>query len=449
VPVRNLVLVISDTFRADHLGAYGSTWVRTPNLDALAQRSVVFEEHHAASFPTLPARADLFLGKWTFTYRGWEPMGLDEQTLAARLADAGVTTAGVVDTPFYSASGFGYDRGFTYFADLDTQRLGGPEAPNRPQLIPRTRRTELDHAAPRTFDLAERYLERLHEGRFFLLVDTWDPHEPWDPPPWYVRPYLADWDGDPVPPAYARWREAGVSERELEVAHATYAGEITMVDRWVGRLLERLESLGVADETAIVFTSDHGYYFGEHGLFGKMVIDRHSERFQWLRSPLYREVTRIPLLVAVPGVAPRRVHALTSAVDVMPTILELMLGEAPSGLHGRTLVPHLSGAGAHGRDLVVTSPPLANPGDPIRVVDDVMRQVGEFLPATITTPDWSLVYATGSEPVELYHRPSDPAEERNVALERPEVTAELRDRYLELLRSVGTAEAYLAPRRPR
>ncbi|HXG25242.1 MAG TPA: sulfatase [Candidatus Binatia bacterium] len=445
---RNLVLIVSDTFRADHLGAYGSTWVRTPNLDALAARSTVFLDHHAASFPTLPARADFFLGKWTFTYRGWEPMGADEEPLASRLTAAGLRTAGVVDTPFYSASGFGYDRGFTYFADLDTQRLGGPEAPNRPQLIKRGRRTELDHSAPRTFHLAEQYLEQLYEDPFFLLVDTWDPHEPWDPPVWYVKPYFPEYAGEVVPAAYYDWREAGLSERDLEVAHACYAGEIAMVDRWVGRLLERLESLGVADETAIVFTSDHGYYFGEHGYLGKMVIDRASDRFQWLRSPLYTEVTRTPLLIHVPGTSPRRVEALTSAVDLFPTLAELMLGTVPEGTHGTSLLPWVMGAAGPSRDFVVTSPPLANPGDPVRVVDDVMRYVGAFLPATITTPEWTLLYATPEEPMELYDRAADPGQATNLALERPEVAEEFRDRYLRLLRDVGTAASYLAPRTP-
>lgn len=445
---RNLVLIVSDTFRADHLGAYGSTWIRTPNLDRLAERSTVFEDHHAASFPTLPARADFFLGKWTFTYRGWEPMGADEQPLAARLTAAGFRTAGVVDTPFYAANGFGYDRGFTYFADLDTQRLGGAEAPHRPQLIRRGRRTELDHSAPRTFHLAEEYLEQLHDDRFFLLVDTWDPHEPWDPPAWYVKPYFPEYAGEVVPAAYFDWREAGLSERDLAIAHACYAGEITMVDRWVGRLLERLESLGIADDTAIAFTSDHGYYFGEHGFLGKMVIDRTSDRFQWLRSPLYNEVTRTPLIVHVPGQPPRRVPALTSAVDLFPTITELLLGSLPDGIHGRSLLPWVMGGAGPSRDFTVTSPPLANPGDPIRVVDDVMRHVGAFLPATVTTPDWTFVYGTPEDQVELYDRRSDPGQATNLVTERPDVAQSLRDRYLDLLVSVGTSDDYLVPRTP-
>lgn len=442
-------MIVSDTFRADHLGCYGANWIRTPNLDALAKRSVVFTEHHAASFPTMPARADYFLGKWTFTYRGWEPMGAEEQTLAATLAAAGYRTVGVVDTPFYVGGGFGYDRGFQQFTDLDTQRRGAKEAPNFSQVIPKVRRSEYDYCAPRTMALAEQYLERLADDRFFLLVDTWDPHEPWDPPAWYVRPYLPGYDGRVIRPPYARWGDAGLTADDIEIAHACYAGEITMVDRWIGRILERLDSLGIADETAVLFTSDHGFYFGEHGFLGKMVIlGEHGNRAVWGRSPLYREVTNVPLVLSGPGLAPRRIDALTSAVDIMPTILELLDVNVPDSIHGASLMP-LARGGPGGRDFVVTSPPLANPGDPVHVVDDVMRYVADFLPATVTTPDWTMLCTVPEEPIELYNMRADPHQTADVANEYPDVAAGLRERFMRLLEDVGTASTYLEPRRPK
>ena len=73
----NVILIVSDTLRADHLGCYGNDWIHTPNLDRLAASSVVFDQHYAGSFPTMPARADFFTGKWTFTYMGWEPFRED------------------------------------------------------------------------------------------------------------------------------------------------------------------------------------------------------------------------------------------------------------------------------------------------------------------------------------------------------------------------------------
>lgn len=445
----NLILVVADTFRSDHLGAYGADWIKTPNLDAFAARSTAFHDHHAASFPTLPARADFFLGKWTFAYRGWEPIPATEHTLAARLDEAGFDTAGVVDTPFYLGSGFAYDRGFKYFTDLDTQRRGGAEAPNRPQLLPRTRRSELDYCAPRTFALAEQYLEQLHERPFFMLVDTWDPHEPWDPPAWYVRNYRPDYDGRVVSPPYGPWRDAGLTEEDVEIAHACYAGEITMVDRWFGRLLERLESLGIADDTAIVFTSDHGFYFGEHGYLGKMVIEHRTGEGRgvfWRRSPLYREVTQVPLIVHLPGAQPGVVTELTSAVDIMPTIVEMLLGTVPDDVQGSSLLGYVNGRGSTAREFVVTSPPLANPGAPIRVVDDVMRYVAEYLPATITTRDWTLLFSAADEPIELYDRAADPQQLNDVAADHTAIAEQLLFSYGALLRSSGASDEHLRPR---
>jgi arylsulfatase A-like enzyme len=452
-PVQNVVLIVSDTFRRDHLGCYaGHTGVRaaaarTPHVDRLAARAAVFDHYYAAGFPTMPTRADHALGKWTFTFMGWEPLPRQEVPLSAILTQAGVRTLGVVDTPFYVQNGYGYDRGFQHFIELPTQ----PGRRNRTlQATPRT--SEYDYCAPKTFFTAEQALERIYKDRFFLMVDTWDPHEPWDPPEWYVRPYQPDYDGRVVPPPYNYYQKAGLTEADLATARACYAAECTMVDRWVGRLLERLESLGVAGETAVLFTTDHGFHFGEHGgLFGKMI--RHETWVQgqpaWARSPLYEEIAHIPLLVSVPGQAPRRVSRLTSAIDVMPTILDLLGVPAPPGLalHGRSVLPALEGDTSPGRDMTVTTMPLANPGQEVRVVDSVLRRVMEFQPASISTPEWSLLYAGRAQPVELYHLPSDPGQATNVAEQHPGVVQDLHRAYVALLEETGTAEEYLAPRR--
>ena len=445
----NVVLIISDTLRADHLGCYGSTFVHTPNLDKLADQSVVFEDHHAASFPTMPARADFFLGKVTFTYRGWEPLPPTETSLASILQDHGYTTAGVVDTPFYVANGMAYDRGFRYFYDSDAQRRGLQAMPFHPQLFVSDRLTEFEYAAPLTFHTAEMYLEKLIEGDFFLLVDTWDPHEPWDPPHWYVKPYLEDYDGQTVDPPYDYWEEAGLTPKDLAIAHACYAGEITMVDRWVGRLLERIDSLGVANDTAIVFTSDHGFYFGEHGILGKMLLHSYGlpdQYGRWSKSSLYREVTHTPLLIRTPGVNPKRIGALTSAIDVMPTILEITGTAIPDGVQGRSLMPLINGEVEKHRDVVFTSPPLTNPDEPIRVVDDVTRYIDDYLQATVTTKDWTYIYSAWGKDDELYDSKVDPAQEYNVVEEHPSIAAELRERYFKMLIDIDTPERYLLPR---
>ncbi|MER3486715.1 MAG: hypothetical protein C4345_12820 [Chloroflexota bacterium] len=120
-PVKNVVMIVSDTLRRDYLGCYGGTAARTPNVDALAGRSAVFERYYAGAFPTMPTRADYFLGKWTFTFMTWEPLPRNQTTLSQILTQAGIRTLAVVDTPFYVANGYGYDRGFQHFIELLTQ----------------------------------------------------------------------------------------------------------------------------------------------------------------------------------------------------------------------------------------------------------------------------------------------------------------------------------------
>ena len=121
----NFVVIVADTFRQDHLGCYGNDWVATPHLDRLAARSIVFDRCDAASFPTVPARFDLLTGKYGFAKYGWAPLPEGEVTLPQLLTgEAGYTTMGIVDTPFYVRNGYGYDRGFSDFIWVRGQRRG-------------------------------------------------------------------------------------------------------------------------------------------------------------------------------------------------------------------------------------------------------------------------------------------------------------------------------------
>jgi arylsulfatase A-like enzyme len=121
------------------------------------------------------------------------------------------------------------------------------------------------------------------------------------------------------------------------------------------------------------------------------------------------------------------VARLTSAIDIMPSVLELLGVPPPEGLalHGRSFVPVLEGDAGPGRELVVTTMPLTNPGEDVRVVDSVLRRVTAFQPATLSTRERSLLYAARGEPVELYHLPSDPRQETNVAERHPGVVHDL------------------------
>ncbi len=121
--------------------------------------------------------------------------------------------------------------------------------------------------------MATQWLEQHYKEDFFLYIDTFDPHEPWDAADYYTELYWPGYDGEHIQPLYSYWQDVpGFTEERLKKAHACYCGEVTMLDTWFGYFLKRLENMNLMEKTAIIFTADHGFYFGEHGgLFGKMI----------------------------------------------------------------------------------------------------------------------------------------------------------------------------------
>lgn len=453
----NIILIVSDTLRRDHLPCYGNSELKTPHLDAFAKRSVVFEDCFPSSFPTVPARSDLMTGRYTFTYLSWGPLPQQETTLAGLLSKAGYNTAAVADTPFLTRRGYGHDRGFHEFIYVRGQ-FNGTERDYR--HMNRAVSEIEGYCAPKTFTEAAHWLERHHEEPFFLYVDTWDPHEPWDPPAYYVKPYMPDYNGEVVGPTYWDYKEDGITDHELDIARACYKGEIAMVDHWFGYLMERVRVLNLLDNTAIIFVSDHGFAFGEHGLFGK-------RRFRWAddstfeegfakgrtmheqtvhRSPLHNEVIQVPLMVSLPGQAARRIPGLVTLPDLMPTILELAEVEVPDCVQAQSLLPVIQGKTENLRDMLVTSAPFEELGQISKTVDDQNRTVMEVSPSTITDGTWDLLYSVSGQPVELYRTKEDPGHLNDVSAEHPEVVQQLHAKFVQWLRQVQTPEKHLNPR---
>ena len=367
----------------------------------------------------------------------------------------------MVDTPFYLRGGMNYDRGFeTFFmytgqegSGTRVQRSGHHESRD----LVASWRHESDRNAPQTFTRAMRWLERHYKEDFFLYVDTWDPHEPWDAPAYYTEQYLPGYNGEIVQPVYARWQDApGLTEELVNLAHATYCGEITMVDTWIGQLLRRVETMGLMENTAIVFTSDHGFYFGEHGgLFGKMTFGEredgtpHQDGDQdarWAHSPLYEELVKIPLLVYLPGVDAGVYQGSTSVVDVMPTVLDFLGQQVPAAVDGGSLLGQAHDTSAPGREFVVSTIPFANPGDPVRSVDNIRRQLGASPVTTVTAGDWSLLYSMDEGMSELYELSTDPRQQRDLIHDRPEVAKELHGLLVKFMRETGVPHGLLNPR---
>ena len=260
-----------------------------------------------------------------------------------------------------------------------------------------------------------------------------------------------------IQPIYGHWKdEPGFSAEKVKKANATYCGEITMVDTWIGFLLRRLENMGLMDKTAIVFTSDHGFYFGEHGgKFGKMTFDKRESgglyKFgdpdaRWAHSPLYEELVRIPLLICVPGVEPGVYDGMTSVVDVMPTVLELAGLSAPATVHGSSLLPRMRDRSAVGREFTVSTIPFANPGEEVRSVDSIRRHLVNSQVTTITAGDWSLLYSMDEGMSELYNLASDPRQEENIISNNVDVAKDVHQFLIKFMRDTGASDHLLKPR---
>ena len=463
----NVIWITSDTFRQDHIGAYGNQLIQTPSLDMLAKKSVRFQRHYAAGFPTMPTRADHFTGRFTMSFMGWSPLPSNVITLAEILSQKGLHTSAVVDTPFYLRDGMNYDRGFrSFFMNVGQEGSGAKKMKDGRHESQDTRaawRFESDYNAPQTFIKATKWLEHHYKEDFFLYIDTWDPHEPWDAPAYYTERYWPGYDGEIIEPIYGCWKDVpGFNRERLEKAHATYCGEISMVDTWLGYLLRRVENMGLMENTAIIFTSDHGFYFGEHGgLFGKMVYDigadgkypnlddwdKQTEGGIWAYSPLFEEIINVPLLIYVPGVSAGVYGQLTSAVDVMPTVLELCRCDIPNFVEGKSLLTKTADSTISGREFTVSSIPFANPGDPVRSVDNFLRMLKAPTVTTITSENYSLLYSPVKGQSKLYDLSMDPGQQKDIISDQPDVGKALHQFLVEFMRDTNVAEYLFKPRR--
>jgi arylsulfatase A-like enzyme len=354
-PPRNAVVVLLDSLNRHHLGSYGSTEFDTPNLDRLAARAVRFERHVTGSLPCM--RHDLLVGALDFLWRPWGSIEIWEDPITADVARTGVTTMLVADHPhLFETGGENYHTEFSAWEYLrggegdpwrtapDPSWMGTPALPaRRADGLARgydTSRTwfraEEEFPGPRVMQTAADWLDHNagRHDRFLLVIDEFDPHEPFDTPaPWANR-YDPSWPGDLLiwPPYAVRGVERGVlSEREGRHLRANYGSKLSMIDHWLGRVLDALERNGLWDDTVVILCTDHGHYLGEKDIWGKPAVMQ------------YETLGHIPLLVSWPGLAPGTCDALTTTVDLHATLCELFGAEPGHRTHGRSLRPLLTG----------------------------------------------------------------------------------------------------------
>ena len=397
----NVLLVSLDTTRADHLGCYGWPRCTSPHLDDVAAEGVLFEQCFSPWIPTHPAHTSLFTGQDPMLHQviaqgGKAQLAPEIPTLAEILRDHGYFTAAADNL------GRWFERGFELYR---TYRWARDESGG-------WRKGEAVTEAA----LAVLAAAAAQPKPFFLFLHYWDPHTPYLPPPPFDRLFYTRNERDPahrsMEPVFAfepfadYFREWMPGVTDIEFPKAQYDAAIAYMDACLRHVWTRLEELRLADPTLVVVTADHGEELDEH----QMWFDHHG---------LYDTNLRIPLIMRGPDL-PRgaRVAAPVRLVDVAPTILAALGLERVAhdlGMVGANLLPLVAGSESRG------------PGETLYLTECTwMRKRG------LRTREWKLIVARdhpdlhGRPPVELYHLPTDPGEQQNLAQERPEVVAQLR-----------------------
>jgi arylsulfatase A-like enzyme len=400
----NVVWIVIDCLRRDRLARGGSLRLTTPHLDRLAEQSVFFNQCISPHIPTQPAHTTFFSGHDVFSHQIVAQGGRQEldpriRLLPDILRDQGFFTAAVDNIGRWIQPAFDHYDEYPRWDHDGTKPWRNGE------------------------QVTERAIRLLHQCQarqpFFLFLHYWDPHTPYLPPPPFDRMFYGGDEKDPVhrsmepvwqSPWFANYfREWMDGVRDIQYVRAQYDAEVAYADLCIAHVLNRLEELGLAEDTLLIVGADHGEELDDHGCW----FDHHG---------LYDTNVRVPLLMRLPhrfadGAV---VSEMTTLLDVAPTVLDLLgLGEivAREKMPGRSLVEQAAGK---------TAQPSALGPPPSAYLTECtwMRKRGW------RTPRWKLIHAQeqdiyGKPSVELYDLSTDPGERNNLADTRPEVVAEL------------------------
>ncbi len=476
----SVILIQLDSLNRHFLPSYGNDWVKAPNLSAFAERAAIFDNHYVGSLPCMPARREIWAGAQEFWWRPWGPLEPWDAPIAYLAGRAGIPTQLVTDYYHFFEWGshnYAYDfAGYEFVRGHETDNWRTDpvvKVPDWAQKMVERRgeeayiylrnaqhfETENDFFAPRVIRAVSDWLDRnwTHK-QFFLHVDCFDVHEPFHAPERYRSLYTdADYRQYNPWPRYGRVDEgpAKLAPDEIEWVRAQFAAKLTMVDTWLKRVFDRLDRYSLWDRTCVIITTDHGHYLGDHGWMGKPP------------APLYHTLCHLPLLVWLPGGVHngRRVNAITQTVDLYATVLELLGLQAPEApyIHSRSFLPVLKGEAETHRDYAVYGYASERVGittdqwtllrdhDPQaapayiythqvehlkgfgwrrrrdRELSFPDLEAGRFIPG-VDMLVWRMrARALAPSPREdlLFHNPTDPSQERNMAPNQPVVVKQL------------------------
>ena len=421
----NLIYIVLDSLRQDHVSFYNKGErvfdnvppCKTPGIDKLAQKSVVFNNVYPSGLPTIPVRTEWMTGQFTLPYRPWQPLlpYPKDVTVAEILAREGYKNALITDTYHLFKPNMNFHRAFHTFIWIRGQEYDAYTS-NKPlkknvndyvnekyteQWVRRVERflantedfeKEADWFPGKVFTTAVKWLEKnVHERKPFILwIDSFDPHEPWDPPARFDTYTDKSYSGPRLILPMGGYADEWASKEQQDFIRGLYAGEVSFVDYWVNYFIEKLEEMNLFDNSIIVLTADHGHPLADHGKFLKGA-DR-----------LYNELVKVRFMIWTPDVKHRVVDSLIQFPDVLPTLLDLLgLGNNARVMQGKSFSDIVKGEEREQRDSVI-----------IGYHDGIDR--------CIRDKEWTLIIRPEGEIDELYNLNKDPKEKNNLIDEYPD-----------------------------
>ena len=437
----NTLLIVTDSTRRDFVSAYdGDERADTPNLDALAEEGLRFDRAVPEAMPTVAVRRALLTGTRAYPFRdwtvapklpqfpGWSPIPPHKKVFTEYMEAAGISTGYVTDNPFLIGPRFARFRktldisesvfdqgeyrswnvGIDHSKDASAEQienyllpaLTGTEAEKRiKENIGFNRGRKGDElSGARTLKAGMKALRELKDKQpFFLGVDAFDPHEAWNVPTTFKLRFEDHEGVEPILPfktPYSKVEDLDVTDEMVERVRELYAAELTYIDAWIGRLLNTLDDLGLAESTVVYYLSDHGILLGEHGLMGKA------------NSMLGKEIHAVPYIIRHPEGkrAGETSDYFASTHDVAPTLLSFQGITVPGRMDGEDLTVMFDGADPPERPYWTTC-----------YADHVAAGDGRYL----------LIADNQGKERRLFDTEEDPDEETDVAADNPDVVARL------------------------
>ena len=410
--IKHVLFLIADDLKASVLGCYGDRVCQTPNLDKLASDGLVFDRAYCQGTSCNPSRTSFMFSR--YQGKGDVNMGQyfrQQDWYSARVGKiyhmrvpgdiiAGTNGLDIASswTERFNSPGLEAHTPGEYAClnlNIFSTDLANRESTKMKNRMFVTVQYQGDGSDQPDHKSATKAIELLREHQdepFFLAVGFVRPHYPMVAPTQYFQPY--PWQNIELPESTAddladipKLGLAGTISRTNPIGKypdnqkrmwSGYYASVAFMDEQVGRVIDELDSLGLRDSTAIVFTSDHGYHLGEHGF--------------WQKSNLHEEVLRVPLIIDVPNMKAGRTQSIVELVDLFPTLAELAGLQIPAGLDGKSLLPVL-----HDHRATVKAAALSfNKGFSLR------------------TPNWHYMRYSDNT-AELYDMRSDPHEFTNLA----------------------------------